>query len=103
MTHSQIDAGSIHAIKEGKTKRITYKQQAILVCNVAGEFYAVADQCSHEDASLYLGCLKGDKVHCSLHGGEFCVKTGKAITEPAEIDIATYPVTIQDEHILITV
>lgn len=102
MTHSQVDAGSIHAIKEGKTKRITYKQYAILVCNVAGEFYAVADQCTHEDASLYLGCLKGDKVHCSLHGGEFCVKTGKAITEPAEIDIATYPITIQDERILIT-
>lgn len=103
MTNSQINAGSIHAIKVGKTKRVDAGGYFILVCNVAGQFYAVDDLCTHEDASLYLGCLKGDRIHCSLHGGEFCVKTGKAVEEPAEIDLKTYPITIQNDEIWITI
>lgn len=102
MTHSQLLAGSINEIKPGKMKRvITPNGKRILLCNVGGEFYAVDDQCTHEDASLYLGCLKGEKVHCSLHGGEFNVKTGKAVTEPAEVDLQTYSVSIENGNLFI--
>lgn len=75
----------------------------ILICNVAGEFYAVDDMCTHEDASLYLGCLHGERVHCSLHGGEFNVKTGAAVTEPAEIPLQTYPVSLENGRIMVMV
>lgn len=103
MNNSQIDAGSINEIKSGKTKRIELGNgKRLLVCNVAGEFYALDDRCSHGDSSLYLGCLKGERVHCSLHGGEFNVKTGAACAEPAEIPLQTYPVTIENGKIIIT-
>ena len=97
-----IDAGSINEIKPGKMKRINASDgKRILVCNVAGEFFAVDDMCTHEDASLYLGCLKGDEVQGSLHGGRFNVKTGAATVEPAELPLQTYVVKIDDNLIYV--
>lgn len=81
-------------------KRVdTGKGKRILVCHLDDGFYAVDDQCTHEDASLYLGCLHGERIHCSLHGGEFSVKTGEALSEPAEIPLKTYPVSIENGRI----
>ncbi|MBJ6611098.1 MAG: non-heme iron oxygenase ferredoxin subunit [Candidatus Thiothrix moscowensis] len=103
MNNSRLDAGSINEIKPGKTKRVEAGNgKRILVCNVNGEFYAVDDRCTHGDSSLYLGCLKGDRVHCSLHGGEFNVKTGEPVAEPADVPLQTYPVSLVDGRILIT-
>ena len=97
-----INAGSINEIKPGKMKRVdTPDGKRLLVCNVNDEFYAVDDMCTHEDASLYLGCLKGDEVQCSLHGGMFNVKTGAATVEPAELPLKTYVVTLRDNQIQI--
>jgi 3-phenylpropionate/trans-cinnamate dioxygenase ferredoxin subunit len=97
-----IDAGSTSEIKPGKMKRVdTPDSKRVLVCNVDGEFYAVDDMCTHEDASLYLGCLKGDQVQCSLHGGMFNVKTGAATVDPAEIALNTYAVSISGGRILV--
>lgn len=98
-----IDAGSIDDIKPGNMKRVDAPNgKRILVCHVDDGFYAVDDMCTHEDASLYLGCLKGERIHCSLHGGEFSVKTGEAVEEPAEIPLQTYPVSIENGRIMIT-
>ena len=97
-----IDAGSINEIQPGKMKRVDGNNgKRILVCNVDGEFYAVDDMCTHEDASLYLGCLKGEQVQCSLHGGRFNVKTGEAVVEPAEIALQTYALQIREGRILV--
>jgi 3-phenylpropionate/trans-cinnamate dioxygenase ferredoxin subunit len=104
MNNSRLDAGSINEIKPGKTKRVEAGNgKRILLCNVGGEFYAVDDRCTHEDSSLYLGCLKGDRIHCSLHGGEFNVRSGEATAEPAEIALQTYPVSLENGRLFITV
>lgn len=95
-----IDAGSINEIPLGKTKRVELGQgQRVLICNVNGELFAVDDRCTHEDSSLYLGCLKGEIIHCSLHGGQFNVKTGAAVAEPAEGKLKTYRLTLKDQRI----
>lgn len=99
-----IDAGSITEIPIGKMKRIeTTNGKRLLVCHVEGAFYAIDDQCTHEDASLYLGCLKGEEVHCSLHGGRFNVRTGTPTHEPAEIALQTYPIVIAGGRIKIQI
>lgn len=82
-------------------RRVVINQQALLVCNIEGILYAIDDMCTHEDASLYLGCLKNDEVQCSLHGGRFNVITGQPTEEPAEIPLNTYPVSIQGDDYFI--
>lgn len=78
-------------------------RQHVLLCHVDDQYYAIDDLCTHEDFSLYLGCLKGDQVECSLHGARFNVKTGCAEEEPGEIPLKTYPVSIKGNTIFIDV
>jgi len=96
-----IKAAEIDELKPGTIKRITAECDAMLLCNVDGEYFAVADMCSHEDFSLSYGCLKGYDIECSLHGARFDVRTGAPTAEPADESIATFPVVFVDQSILI--
>jgi 3-phenylpropionate/trans-cinnamate dioxygenase ferredoxin subunit len=76
----------------GTMKRIDAFGERILIANVDETLYAVADTCTHEDASLSLGALKGDTVACPLHGSRFCLRTGAALDEPAETPLTVFTV-----------
>jgi 3-phenylpropionate/trans-cinnamate dioxygenase ferredoxin subunit len=73
--------------------------EAIVIFNVAGQFFAVGDICTHDDGPLGDGDLEGYNVVCPRHGGEFDVRTGKAVQLPAVVDIPAYPVRVVDEMI----
>ena len=60
-----------------------------------------ADICSHAYAHLSDGYVDGDTVECPLHQGLFHIPTGKAMAPPVTQDIATYPVRIQGDDVLI--
>ncbi|OGI46857.1 MAG: hypothetical protein A2151_06915 [Candidatus Muproteobacteria bacterium RBG_16_65_34] len=88
-------------LQPGKMKRIDIDGRRILLANVAGVFYATADTCTHEEASLSAGSLKGELVKCPLHGSRFNVRTGEVLEEPAEENLKTYAVRIEGKDILI--
>ncbi|MET0026535.1 MAG: non-heme iron oxygenase ferredoxin subunit [Candidatus Thiodiazotropha sp.] len=88
-------------IPEGAMKRVEIDGQRYLVILSEGNWYAVDDQCSHEDVSLYLGCVHGDHIKCSLHGSRFSLKTGAPLEEPATDPIGTYPVKVEDDKVMI--
>ena len=87
------------ALKPGQMMRIDLAGKRLLLANVDDELFAVDDTCSHEDSSLYLGCLKGHHIKCSLHGSRFDLRTGEPMEEPADEPIATYAVRIMDGQI----
>ncbi|MGV6859327.1 MAG: non-heme iron oxygenase ferredoxin subunit [bacterium] len=101
MSQDFIRVAKTTDIKEGKTLRVKVADRNVLIANVQGTLYAVDDMCTHEDSSLYLGCLKGYEVECSLHGATFDVRTGEPRHEPAEIPIATYELKVEDDEVLI--
>jgi nitrite reductase/ring-hydroxylating ferredoxin subunit len=68
-----------------------------------GEIHAIDDLCTHEDASLADGVVDGDIVSCPLHGAQFNIKTGAALSLPALRSVNSYPVVIEDGKIFITV
>ena len=45
-----------------------------------------------EDYSLALGCIKGTRIKCSLHGSYFDLASGQPLDEPADEAIRTFPV-----------
>lgn len=91
------------SIKLNSTKKFIINNTPILIINLNGDFFAIHDLCTHEDSSLSLGCLKGEYVHCTLHGSRFNVKTGVPADEPATEAVKTYPLTINDGIIHIDV
>jgi 3-phenylpropionate/trans-cinnamate dioxygenase ferredoxin component len=96
-----VKIASLGELAPGKMKRFEIDGQRILLANVDGRFYATADTCTHEDASLSAGSLRGELVRCPLHGSRFNVCTGKVLEDPAEQDLKTYPVRVEGDSILV--
>jgi nitrite reductase/ring-hydroxylating ferredoxin subunit len=66
-----------------------------------GSYCATDAICSHQYALLTDGLLEGDMVECPLHAAQFNVRNGKALCEPAEIDLKTYEVRTEGEDIFL--
>ena len=73
----------------------------VCVVKVGSEVFAIGDTCSHSDASLSEGEVSGSKIECWLHGAEFDLRTGQALTPPAVEAVATYKVEIKDDVVTI--
>jgi 3-phenylpropionate/trans-cinnamate dioxygenase ferredoxin subunit len=74
-----------------------------LVRSDDGAFFAVSDVCSHEQTPLSDGWAYDHLIECALHGAVFDLETGEAVALPATEPIATYPVAVDGEDLLIDV
>jgi 3-phenylpropionate/trans-cinnamate dioxygenase ferredoxin subunit len=73
--------------------------RSFIIARVGDTYYAVEDNCSHEDYPLSYGCLDGKRIKCSLHGSRFSLETGEPEDEPADAPIATYRVAVEDGRV----
>jgi len=96
-----IKIGKVDELRPGSMKRVDIDGRRMLLANVNGRFCATDDTCTHEDASLSTGSLRGELVKCPLHGSRFNVCTGEALEEPAEQNLKTYPIRVEGDNILI--
>jgi 3-phenylpropionate/trans-cinnamate dioxygenase ferredoxin subunit len=96
-----IKVASLAQLKPGKMLCVEQDDRRILLANVDGQVYATDDTCTHEDASLSSGCLRGELVKCPLHGSRFSLRTGEPLEEPAEEALRTYEVAINGDDILL--
>lgn len=67
----------------------------IVVFNIAGTYFAIADVCSHDDGPVGEGELQEYNITCPRHGAQFDIRTGAAKSMPAVVDIAAYPVEVR--------
>jgi 3-phenylpropionate/trans-cinnamate dioxygenase ferredoxin subunit len=99
MADDWLEVGSCNELQPGMMKRVEIEGQRYLIANADGQIYAVDDLCSHEEVSLYLGCIEGESVKCSLHGSRFSLKSGAPLDPPATESIKTYPIKIRADRI----
>lgn len=88
-------------LPNGERLFLEIDDQPIVIFNIAGTYYAIADLCSHDDGPLGDGELDGLEVICPRHGARFDLRTGKALSLPAIVDIPAYPVRVVDGEIQI--
>lgn len=86
---------------EGSVVRASCDDMAVALCRVEGQVFAVADKCSHAEASLSEGWLEGRELCCPVHDGRFDVSTGKALCFPAKDPIATFETRVADGSIYV--
>jgi nitrite reductase/ring-hydroxylating ferredoxin subunit len=67
--------------------------------NIGGEIFAADNVCTHAYALLTDGWFDGNIIECPLHGGQFDVCTGKAVSNPVEVDLRTYSVRVIEGRI----
>jgi len=85
----------------GKPVKIEKDGRSICVARVGDEIFAVDDTCSHSDASLSEGDITDFKIECWLHGAEFDLRTGQALTPPAVAPIKTYSVSVDGDSVTV--
>ena len=67
----------------------------VLLANVDGTYYALANKCTHFGGSLAAGVLEGKIVTCPKHGAQFEVTTGKAV---GNARVAFLKMAVKDEE-----
>jgi 3-phenylpropionate/trans-cinnamate dioxygenase ferredoxin subunit len=89
-----IEVASVDDLPPGERLFVDVDGQTIVVFNIAGQFYAIADLCSHDNGPLGDGDLEGLEIICPRHGARFDIRDGKVLALPAVEDIPAYPVRV---------
>ena len=86
-----------HALAPGESTVVWDGDTAILVVNFDGRFYAVQDQCTHEDYELSAAPFDPatGELTCLLHSARFDVRTGEARCAPAYLPLTVFPVKVE--------
>ena len=92
---------SLAMLVEGKPVRIEKDGESICVARIGNEVFAIGDTCSHSDASLAEGDITDFKIECWLHGAEFDLRTGEALTPPAVMPVKKYSVSVDGDSVTI--
>ena len=75
--------------------------KSLVIFNIAGQLFSIADICSHDDGPVGEGDIENFNITCPRHGGEFDIRTGKAVQLPVVEDIPAYPVQVREGNIFI--
>lgn len=103
-----FDVAEVAELLPGQAKLLEVDNVMIAVFNLAGEYYAIEDNCTH-DGSPMLGCgleldqvVAGNEIICPRHGARFCIKTGNALSPPAYEATPSFPVRVKDNIVQVT-
>ena len=94
---------SLDQLAQGKPMRIEKDGKSICVAKIGDEVFAIDDTCTHSDASLSEGDISDFKIECWLHGAEFDLRTGQALTLPATQALETYAVKIDGNSVTVEI
>jgi 3-phenylpropionate/trans-cinnamate dioxygenase ferredoxin subunit len=92
---------ALDSVPQGGILGIDVRGKRILLTNPEGEIFAFDAICTHEKADLSEGTINGRAIECPLHRSEFDLRTGEALTPPAEAGLKKFNVKIEDGAIFI--
>lgn len=90
-------------LEVGEMTAVAINDRRILVCHTRDGVFAIDDRCSHADAHLCEGRLRGLRVTCPLHGAAFDVRSGAVLKGPARQPVRSYPVRRDGARAWVTV
>lgn len=91
--------GDTSDIVNGERLFVEIDDLSLIVFNLADVYFAIEDKCSHDNGSLDDGELAVHTIICPRHGASFDIRSGKALSLPAVVDIPAYPVRINGSEI----
>ncbi|HUG35290.1 MAG TPA: non-heme iron oxygenase ferredoxin subunit [Anaerolineales bacterium] len=91
-----VEIAPASELPNGERLFIEAEGKSIVIFNIADQLFAIGDICSHDDGPVGEGDIEGYNVVCPRHGGEFDIRTGKAMQLPVVEDIPAYPVRVVD-------
>jgi 3-phenylpropionate/trans-cinnamate dioxygenase ferredoxin subunit len=98
-----VEVARVEEVPPGGAIRVEIEDTPIAIFNCDGQFYAIGDTCTHEEASLSEGELvEPCVVECPLHGAQFDLRTGQALCLPATGNAGSFSVRVEDGAIKVS-
>lgn len=91
-----IEIAPTDQIPDGERLFVELGGKSIVLFNLAGKLFAIGDVCSHDNGPVGDGEIEENEIICPRHGARFDIRTGKANSLPAIVDIPAYPVRVVD-------
>ena len=112
---SATAVGKASLLPPGYMTEVVVDGNEILLANVDGKYYAVANRCPHREGKLSHGMLRGSIITCPWHGSQFDIRDGQVIrwaqglpailarivTHPSPL--ATYELEVEDDTLLLKI
>ena len=96
-----VKAAQTADIPSGTRFWIEFEEETLVIFNVNGQYYAIADLCTHDDGPLEDGELQEYEVECPRHGARFDIRSGAALCLPATSPVPTYEVKVEGDIIYV--
>jgi 3-phenylpropionate/trans-cinnamate dioxygenase ferredoxin subunit len=91
-----VEIAPASELPNGERLFVELEGKSIVIFTIAGQFFSIADVCSHDDGPVGEGDIEGYTITCPRHGAEFDIRSGKVLQLPAVVDIPAYPVRVVD-------
>lgn len=96
-----VPVAAVDELDDGERMLFDIGVQSVVLFRIADSYFAIDNTCSHDHGPVASGEIDGHEIECPRHGARFDLSSGKALTLPAVEDIASYPVRIEGDQILI--
>ena len=96
-----VKIAHIADIPPGKRLWHDFEEETVIIFNVGGQIYCIADLCTHDDGPLEDGTLTEYEIECPRHGARFDIRSGKATCLPATRPVPTFAVRVDGDSIYI--
>ncbi|MCK4632050.1 MAG: non-heme iron oxygenase ferredoxin subunit [candidate division Zixibacteria bacterium] len=93
----------VNEIPEGGMKAFEVDDVPVVICNVDGKYFAVADECTHDSGPIHSGRICDNEIICPRHHARFSVENGAVIAPPAVVPLDTYKVKVENGHIYVRI
>lgn len=90
----EVPPGALHAVVLG--------DHPVLLANVEGEVFAIANRCADSPLPLQFGTLREHVITCSWHGCQYDVRTGHRVDAPGP-GVAVFPVRVSGDDIQVVI
>lgn len=95
------DALDTLEVPEGTLRAAIVNNVSVLFGRVAGEVYAIRNQCGNSPLPLDLGTLEGAEVRCSWHGCRYDIRSGRRLDDDGRVQVL--PVTTENGRIRVAI
>jgi 3-phenylpropionate/trans-cinnamate dioxygenase ferredoxin subunit len=96
-----VEIAPADQLTDGERFFVELGGKSIVLFNLAGKLFAIGDVCSHDNGPVGDGEIEENEIICPRHGARFDIRTGKATSLPAIVDIPAYPVRVVEGMIQI--
>ena len=90
-------------VPRGQMRVCRIGEREIVLCHTREGVFALSNVCTHAEARMNEGRLRGLSLICPLHGASFDVRDGRVLSAPATQSLPHHAVRVVDDFVEVAI